>query len=216
MLQNMSDGYSCDADGKHARQGRRLVSRFRVLGTVMLVAVASLGTSVNAANPHLVSADSTTGDPIFLSPGNVTWNTGLTVPFKIAGLGNNPGLQVKLNARLDLSIGLRATTALNSVVVNTGYTNPSGFNATVTATSTAPGSFSLALAFSQTNPTLTSDKNGQVSGTLAIPGVINATIPDNRACIRYSWTQVTLTINGQAVALPDVTRQFDSNGSSCS
>ena len=113
-------------------------------------------------------------------------------------------------------IGLRATTALNSVVVNTGFTNPSGFSATVTATSTAPGSSAFTVAFSQTNPTLTSDKNGQVSGTLAIPGVINATIPDNLTCIRLSWTEVKLTYNGQTVALPDVSRQFDSNGSSCS
>lgn len=216
MLQNMPDGYGRDTNGKHEVQGRRLLSRYRMLGVAMLAAVVSLGVPLNAANPHLVSADPTTGIPVFLSPGNVTWDNGLTVPFKIAGLGNNPGLDVKLNARLGLFIGVKATTALNSVVAHQGFTLPSGFAVTISANITSPGSFATTLQLSQANPTLSSDKNGQVSGTLTIPGLITASLPDNLACIKLSWTQVTLTFNGQTVALPDVSRQFDSTGTFCS
>jgi hypothetical protein len=48
-----------------------------------------------------------------------------------------------------------------------------------------------------------------------IPGTVTALIPDNLACVQVSWTQITLTFNGQTVALPDISRQFDSTGSAC-
>jgi hypothetical protein len=116
------------------------------LGLVVLVGAASLAVPAKAENPHLVSVAATIGNPSFISP-SLTWDSGLTVPFRIAGLGNNPGLQVSLNAKLTSRAILKATTQLNSLVFNTGFTSPSGFSSTLTATATTPGSFAITLAF---------------------------------------------------------------------
>jgi hypothetical protein len=190
-----------------------LLSRCR-LGLAVLVGAASLAVTVDAANPHLVSADSTMSDPV-LGPASLTWDTGLAVPFRIAGLGNNPGLDVRLNAQVDFSALVKATTTANSLVVNQGFTLPSGGTLTLTGTQTSPGSLSFSLTLHQVTPTITSNKNGNVSGTLVIPGVVNASIPDDLLCVRVAWTKITLTFNGQTAPLPDLSREFDSTGSVC-
>jgi len=191
--------------------------RWRVqLGVIVVAgAAACLAVPVHAQNPHLVSANPTIGDPIQVPP-NLTWDTGLVVPFRIAGLGNNAGLQVSLNAMLTVNAAITATTTFNSLTTNMGFTSPSGFNISLSANTTSPqASIGLSVSLHQEHPTLTSAKNGNVSGTLTIPGTLTAVIPDNLACAQVSWTQITLTFNGQAVTLPDVSRQFDSTGSAC-
>jgi hypothetical protein len=181
---------------------------------VVLVGVASLAVPLGAANPHLVLADSSMGNPVFATP-NLTWDGGLVVPFKIAGLGNNLGLQVFLNAHLTFKASVTGKTTSNVLVANFGITAPSGGNITLEASASSPGSASLTFDAHSVSPMLISDKNGQVSGTLTIPGIVGARIPDDLACVQVSWTQVTLTFAGQAVALPDVSGQFDSTGSFC-
>jgi hypothetical protein len=63
--------------------------------------------------------------------------------------------------------------------------------------------------------TLSSDKNGNVTGTLTIPGRVIGVIPDNLACVEISWTNTTLNFSGQTVPIVDVSQQFDSTGSFC-
>jgi hypothetical protein len=185
---------------------RTLLSWCRVrFGLVVLVGVASLTAPANASNPHLVKADPMMGEPIFVSP-SLTWDTGLIVPFKIAGLGKNEGLDVTLDGTLTIQgdvdetttgISLTLTYADGSIELSGGIT-----------------AFTIALT---AETTLTSDKNGQVSGALVIPASINASFPDAPACVQAEWTQITLTFNGQTVALPDVVSGgFDSTGSFCS
>jgi hypothetical protein len=81
--------------------------------------------------------------------------------------------------------------------------------------STMGGSANASINCFRTTATLTSDKNGHVTGTLTFPGDVQGSIPDNLACAQVSWTQITLTFGSQSVALPDVSGQFDSTGSFC-
>jgi cation diffusion facilitator CzcD-associated flavoprotein CzcO len=53
------------------------------------------------------------------------------------------------------------------------------------------------------------------NGIDSIPGDVEASIPDNLACTKVSWTLITLTFGSETVTLPDVPRQFDSTGSFC-
>jgi hypothetical protein len=186
------------------------------LGVLVLAGVGSLAAPADAANPHLVSADATMSDPIVIAPGDVTWDTGLDVSFKVAGLGENDGLTATLTAILVFSAHVEASTGLNSITGNLGFIPETGLVLILEWTATPPrGEPFIDINLFAATATLTSDKNGNVTGTLTIPGQIDASIPDNRACVQVSWLLITLTIGSITVALPDVSDQFDSTGSFC-
>jgi hypothetical protein len=148
-----------------------------------------------------------------VSPGQLTWDASLDVPFKVAGLGKNNSLTVKLTAQVNLDIAVSGGGAMvNSVNARFGLTNPPGL---VFPTLSVSGNSIITTEQFLTTATLTSDKNGQVTGTLTIPGDINGTIPDNSACARVSWKLIKLTFGNKSVALPDVSGEFDSTGSVC-
>jgi hypothetical protein len=151
-------------------------------------------------------------DPI-VSPGQLTWDASLDVPFKVAGLGKNNSLTVTLTAQVNLDIAVSGVTVPNSVNARFGFTNPPGL--VFPNISVSGNSIINVEQFLTRTARLTSDKNGHVTGTLTIPGDINATIPDNSACARVSWKLIKLTFGSESVALPDVSGKFDSTGSFC-
>jgi hypothetical protein len=51
---------------------------------LVLVGVGGLAAPADAADPHLESADPTMSDPILVSPGQLTWDASLDVPFNVA------------------------------------------------------------------------------------------------------------------------------------
>jgi len=150
-------------------------------------------------------------DPI-VSSGNLTWDASLDVPFKVAGLGKNAGLTVTLTAHL--STGAAADAAAGqSMTLSVAFGNPNEPGNFCGGGAGGPGGGSFACQRSLV-ATLTSDKNGHVTGTLTIPGAIDITGAASM-CARVSWTLITLTFGSQSVALPDVSDQFNTPGASC-
>lgn len=95
----------------------------------------------------------------------------------------------------------KSTRTVGINVVQSGTGNPAGTN---TETVNVQG----------IAPTLTSQKNGQLTGTLTIPGEVDASA-DGSECVQMSWSAITLTVGGLAVNLPTVSNQYDSTGSAC-
>ena len=70
--------------GGNSILGPRIFPGCAWLGVLVLASAGSLSAPAYAANPHLVSAEPTISDPI-VSPGHLTYDTSLDVPFKVAG-----------------------------------------------------------------------------------------------------------------------------------
>jgi hypothetical protein len=179
----------------------RVFDKCAWLGVLVLASAWSLAAPADAADPHLVSADTTINDPV-VSPGHLTWDTSLDAPFRVAGLGKNEGLTVTLNAKANIGVS------------NIGV-NPKAQACVESACATASARLSVDLSvLGNTSAMLTSDENGNVTGTLTIPSNLS-TSPITLTCAQASWTLITFTFGSQTVTLPDVLRQFDSTGSAC-
>ena len=112
---------------------------------------------------------------------------------------------------LTATLTVTLTLVLADIVGTFGVVNPARDRCSLTIDAT-----SAAVSFDcfETTATLTSAKNGHVTGTLTFPGDLQGVmIENNFVCAQVSWTLITLTFGSQSVALPDVSGQFDSTGS---
>lgn len=193
---------------------RHLLRRTVVVGLLTVAGTGIVASTAAAAHPHFVSTSATVAAPDVTAPANLTWDTSLVVHFKVAGLGNNQGVTVGLNASgtgfANVVCGAPGGTAVAAVEVA----------ATQTATASAgasclDGTSVTATATESTGEpvTLSSDKNGNVSGTLTLSADTTVdSSPAGTACAYIDWTGITLTVGSTTVNLPDVTRKYDNSG----
>jgi hypothetical protein len=63
---------------------------------------------------------------------------------------------------------------------------------------------------------LTTDAKGHPAGTLTIPATIQSVATGNGAwaCAEADWTSISLVIGARMITLPDISRAYNSDGSS--
>lgn len=191
---------------------RDLFRRTAVVGLLALGGAGLLAASAAGANPHFVSASATVAAPNVTAPANLTWDASLVVHFKVAGLGHNHGLTASLAASgtgfAQAACGVTAGRASASVSLGPDFA----------MNETDPCSVPDYLADQverSGSATLSSDKNGNVTGTMTLPAEIDvSTPPGSMACAYVDWTGITLTVGSISVNLPDVTGKYDNSGGS--
>jgi hypothetical protein len=177
-------------------------------GIAVLVAGVFAATAAAAGNPHLESATAGMAGPTVTSPGTIAWKADLTVPFQVAGLGNNPGITVSLSADSAVSI---INTHAGSLTVN--QTGGNGSSITL-MNDVINGPVALSQNAIGASASFTSDRNGTAFGTVSIPTEIDLTAITS-ACIHASWTHISLTVGTTTVSLPNVSQTYDPTGTAC-
>lgn len=108
----------------------------------------------------------------------------------------------------------------NNNTINVAGVDVEASNSTTTAvmnltqTGTGTGANAVTQTYQGISPTLTSQKNGQLTGALTIPAEVDAS-SDGSECVQMSWSGITLTVGGLTANLPTVSNQYDSTGSAC-
>lgn len=188
-----------------------ILRRTTLLVAAAVLAAGAVGGTAVAARPHFDSASASIPGPVESAPGTGSWDAGLTVAFQVAGLGKNQGVTATLAANSAIrAFGCPGTGLLNIT---------QDFPATGTAAFINAGvCVDLASDIEQVPvdaPTLSSNKNGQVTGSLTLPIQIDFSNLPN-LCLQVLWNQITLTVGTLSVNLPDVNGQYDASGSACS
>jgi hypothetical protein len=181
-----------------------------VVGLAAVIVVGVLAGVAGAANPHFVPASASFAGPTVNGPGDIQWDATMSVPFRLAGLGKNAGVTVSLTAK--------------SVIAITEYGGGGTFVSDQGGTADDFGYDGIGivdpvvLSINQhvETDTLTSDKNGNVSGTLTLPATLSTVVTGGGSeCVIVSWTNITLTAGGVTASVPDLSRQYDSTGTAC-
>lgn len=179
--------------------------RFFVIGALLGALAAIFAATAAAAAPHIESATASMNAPTVTSPGTIAWDATLQVPFQIAGLGNAKAATVSLSATGGVSV--TNTTAGNLAINQQGG---SGSSISISNSHLT----SVALSQLITTATFTADKNGTAFGTLTIPTEIDLSSITS-ACIQASWTNITLTLGGNTLHLPNLSQTYDPTGTAC-